>query len=239
MLLCFSCLMLCSIPLVQPIVPLLLFDLLFHSSCSTCYSMFSVVFGSSCSACCFAFLVWPIVPLLLLDLLLCSSYSTCCFSFNMVFHFFCSTCCFTFLVWLVTLFILFNLLFCSFCSTSCSTLLFLLLLFQISIFPPLFFCKHGVWKSYPNLSSSNQTWKVRVFVFNLCLLMDFFNYYFFLEMVVDNVFVCCVQELFEHCRFNYTHCNSLLRIAFHLHNCITYFFSTLHLCFPFQLLVNV
>jgi len=47
-----------------------------------------------------------------------------------------------------------------------------------------------------------------------------------------------VQELFGPCTFNYTHPISFLHIAFHLHNCIVYFLSTLIL-FYFQLHVNV
>jgi hypothetical protein len=174
MLLCFSCLMSCSIPLVQPIVPLLLLDLLFHSSCSTCYSMLNVVFSSSCSAYCSAFLVRPIVPLLLLDLLLCSSYSTCCFSFNMVFHFFCSTCCFTFFVRPVTLLVLFNLLFCSFCSTSCSTLLFLLLLFQISIFHPLCFLQTWIMEELSKFELFKPNLEGESFCFQFVFLDGFF-----------------------------------------------------------------
>jgi hypothetical protein len=151
LLLYFSYWMWCSTPLVWPTIPLLLLDLLFHSFCSTYYS--------SCSTCCSAFLAWPIVPFLLFDLL---------------FRFSCATCYFTPLT---------QLLFCSSCSTSClstfllhlwfpcsfcSTLLFLFLLFQISISLPLLFCNHGVWRSCPNLNSWGQTWKVKIFVFNSC-----------------------------------------------------------------------
>ncbi len=76
----------------------------------------------------------------------------------------------------------------------------------ILIFHPLSFLQ--VWKELskfkffkPNLEGEN------VF-FNFCLLMNFFNYPCFWEMLVDNVFICCVQELFGHCTFNYTHCIS-------------------------------
>jgi hypothetical protein len=44
-----------------------------------------------------------------------------------------------------------------------------------------------------NSNSSDQTWKVSIFVFNFCLLMSFLNYPFFWEMVVDNVFVICAR----------------------------------------------
>jgi len=47
------------------------------------------------------------------------------------------------------------------------------------------------------------------FFFNLCLLMNFFCYpCCFQEILVDNVFVCCVQDSFGHYTFNYTHCIS-------------------------------
>jgi len=85
-------------------------------------------------------------------------------------------------------------------------------------FSPLVFYKCG--RSYPNLDLKGEN-----FFFNLCLLMKFFNYPCFWEMLVDNVFICCVQELFGHCTFNYMHCISLLHIAFHLHNCIIYFLA--------------
>ncbi len=76
--------------------------------------------------------------------------------------------------------------------------------------------------------------------FNFCLLMNFLKIPCFWEMVVNNVFVCFVHEFFLHCTLNYTHCISLLHVAFHLHNYIVYFFSTLHLfIYFFQLFVNV
>jgi hypothetical protein len=59
--------------------------------------------------------------------------------------------------------------------------------------------------------------------------MIFLNFPCFWEMVVDNVFVYHVHELFGHCTLNYTYCISFLHVAFHLHNCIMYFFNTLHL----------
>ncbi len=68
--------------------------------------------------------------------------------------------------------------------------------------PSLVFCKYE--SCYPNSSSWCQTWKVRFF-FNLCLLMNFFNYPCFWEMLVDNLFFRCVHKLFGHCTFNYTY----------------------------------
>ncbi len=202
--------------------------------------MLNVALCSSCSTLCSTPLrfsipfVQHVVPLLLLDLLLC---------------FFCLTCCFvplaqfrssyqtTTLLLLLDLFAQVPICYthdfevpCSFCLT----LLFCSSCFK-SVLPPrrpFIFCKCEVWRSCPNpsfskLSSSSQTWKVKTFVFNFCLLMNFFNYPCFWEMVVNNVFFIFMQELFGHCTFNYTHCISLLHIAFHLHNCIVYFFSTL------------
>jgi hypothetical protein len=79
-----------------------------------------------------------------------------------------------------------------------------------------------------NLSSSNssslgQTWKVKIFVFNFCLLMSFFNFPCFWEMVVNNVFVFLCRNYLEMIPL-------IIHIAFHLHHCILFFF---------QLLVNV
>jgi len=195
---------------------LLLLDLMFHSF---------TFFHSFCSTCCSSPLTWLVALFFLLDLLLRSSCSISLFLSNYY-----STplawplCSSTYLLhsWFWgSLFLLFN-------------PVVLLLLFQIGTPPrrPFIFCKCEVWRSCPNpsfskLSSSSQTWKVKTFVFNFCLLMNFFNYPCFWEMVVNNVFFIFMQELFGHCTFNYTHCISLLHIAFHLHNCIVYFFSTL------------
>jgi len=215
----------CFIPLVQPIVPLLLFDLLFHVQCGVWLLLFSLLFRLSCLTCCSTPFVGPIIMFLLFNLLLPVQHGVPLLLFNLLLQFSCLTCYFA---------CLFNLLFCSSCSTSCSTLLFLLLLFQISIFPPLRFLQTWIMEKLSKFEFFKPNLEGESFCFQ-SVLMDFFNYYFFKEMVVNNVFVCCVQELFEHCRFNYTHCNSLLHIAFHLHNCIIYFFSTLHLCFSFSI----
>lgn len=73
---------------------------------------------------------------------------------------------------------------CSFCST----LQFLFLLFQIGT-PPLFFVNVKELSKFkffrPNLEGE-------IFIFNFCLLMNFLNYPYFWEMVVNNVFSCCV-----------------------------------------------
>ncbi len=132
--------------LLLSIVLLLLFDLLFHSSCSIC-----------CST--------PFTQLLVLFLLnllhsSCSSYHTplawppCLNTFTPCSWFCRSTP-------LARPFCLGISLLCSwFC---CSLLLLLdlatlLLLFQIDIYhAPFLFCRCVVWKSYPNLSSSNSS----------------------------------------------------------------------------------
>ncbi len=67
------------------------------------------------------------------------------------------------------------------------------------------------------------------FFFPIFFVDEFFNYPCFWEIVVGNVFVYYVQELFWCCTFNYTYYISFLHIAFHLHNCIVYFFNELHL----------
>jgi hypothetical protein len=109
-------------------------------------------------------------------------------------------------------------------------LLLLFLLFQISISPLSFL---QVWEELSKFKFFKLDLKGEIFFFNLCLLMKFFNYPCFWEMLVYNVFICCVQELFGHCTFNYTHCISLLHITFHLHNCSVIFFNTLHFFFIF------
>jgi len=92
-------------------------------------------------------------------------------------------------------------------------------------FPPLSFLQ--VWEE---LSKFKFFWldsEDEIFFFNLCLLMNLFNHpNFFWEVLVDNVFICCVQESFGHYTFSYAHCISLLHIAL----C---FLSTLHLFFFF------
>jgi hypothetical protein len=68
-------------------------------------------------------------------------------------------------------------------------------------------------------------------VLNFFLLMNYFNYPCFWEMVVNNVF-------FFLCRNCLDIVHLIVHITFHLHNCIVYFLSTLHF-FKFQLFVNV
>jgi hypothetical protein len=192
-------------PLVQLVVPLLLLNPL-HSSCSTYYS---IPFAQPTTP-----LTWHATPLLLLDMLFSS----------------CSTYCSTPLVQVPLYYT------CEFATpcSSCSTLLLYSSCFKLILAapppnPPFYFFQ--VWKSYPNSSSLGQTWKVRIFVFNFCLLMSFFNYPCFWEMVVNNMFVFL-------CRNYLDIVNLIIHIAFHLNNCIVYFLSTLHFIF-FQLLVNV
>ncbi len=92
--------------------------------------------------------------------------------------------------------------------------------------PLLVFSKCG--KSCPNSNSLNQTWKVSFFFQSL--FVDEFFYYpcCFWEIMVNNVFVCCCHNYLDIVHSNYTRCISFLHIAFHLHNCIVYFFNTLH-----------
>ncbi len=96
-------------------------------------------------------------------------------------------------------------------------------------FPPKFFASvGGKIVQIQILLVKLERWD---FFFNLCLLMNLFNHpKFFWEMLVDNVFVCYVHELFGHL---------VMHIAFHfytLHFICTIalcFFSTLHLFFFF------
>ncbi len=182
----------------------------------------------------YAPLVW-LAMFLLLDLLF--------YSFCLIWCSFCLTCSSTPFVWPALLF-LFNLLLHSFCSTSLLRCLFatpmILLLptplvrpcyFALLVLdwyspPPPFFCRCGVWRSCPNSSFSNssslrQTWKARIFVFNFCFLMSSINYPCFWEMVVNNVLVFLCKNYLDIVHL-------IIHIAFHLHNCIVYFLSTLH-----------
>ncbi len=205
-----SCLICCSSHLAQA-TPLFLLNLLFHSSCSTYYSSYSI--------CCSAPLTRPIL-LLLPNLLFHTSCSTCSAFLVQPLYLATSLLCLWFCCFLLLLF-------------DCATLL---LLFQIGISPhPFLFCRCGVWRSNPNSNFSNlnflgQTWKVRIFVFNFCLLMSFFNYPCFWEMGLIMCFFLCTNYL------NIVHL--IIHIAFHLHNFIMYFLSTLQIFF-FQFFVNV
>ncbi len=62
------------------------------------------------------------------------------------------------------------------------------------------------------------------FFFNICLLMNFLKYPWFWEVVVKNVFVYCVQELFGHCTFYYTHCISFAQLHYVFFQHIASFF---------------
>ncbi len=109
----------------------------------------------------------------------------------------------------------------------CLMMLFLFILFHISN-PPLSFLQ--VWEELLKFKFFWLNLKGEIFFSIFICWWFFFNCpSCFWEILVDNLFLCCVQELFGHYTFSYTHCISLLHIAFHLHNCIVYFFSTLHL----------
>jgi hypothetical protein len=78
------------------------------------------------------------------------------------------------------------------------------------VFPPPFFLQ--VWEELSKFKFQARLGRWDFF-FNLCLLMNFFNYpCCFQEILVDNVFVCCVQDLFGHYTFNYTHCISFAQV---------------------------
>jgi len=174
----------CFALFVRPTTSLLLLDLLFYSPYLTDYIPFvqpALSFllldqlHSSCSTYS-APLAQPIL-LLLLDLLYSFARPTLLFLFNM----FRSSCSTSLLRYLFATPVIF---------------FFFVFLFQISTSTPFSFCRCGVWRSCPNSNSSNsnsshQTWKVKIFVFNFCLLMSFFNFPCFWEMVVDNVFDFC------------------------------------------------
>jgi len=98
----------------------------------------------------------------------------------------------------------------------------LLLLFQIGTPPsPLL----QVWNVVELVKFKFfQTWKVRIFVFNFCLLMNFLNYPCFWEMVFNNVFVFL-------CRNYLNIIHLIIHIPFHLHNYIMYFLNILHFIF--------
>jgi hypothetical protein len=103
------------------------------------------------------------------------------------------------------------------CYSSCSMLLLLLLddivphlmllllflLFQIVLPSPLFFVSVRRVIEIQVLEAKLGRWNF--FFFNICLLMNFFNYPCFWEMLVDNVFFCYVQEVYGYCTLNYTY----------------------------------
>jgi len=96
---------------------------------------------------------------------------------------------------------------CCFCS-SC----FRLVLSSLS------FCKCG--KSCPNSSSLCQIWKMRIFV---CWWIFLIIHVFEKCWLTMCLLVVCSNYL------NIVHL--IIHIAFHLYNCIVYFFNTLHLFF--------
>ncbi len=137
--------------------------------------------------CCFTFFLLKTTTLLLLhDMLLCSS---------------CLIYCSAPLVQCATLLLLFDLLFCS----SCFKL--------IGAPPPFFFASVEEPSKFKFFKQDLEGGNI---FFNLCLLMSFFTYPCFWEMVVDNVFIYYVQELFGHCTF-IIHIASFFLISF---NCL-------------------
>lgn len=160
---------------------LLLFDVvaILHYSCSKVLiysSCLKLLFCSSYSTCCSILLSWPTILLVLLDLL--------------------------FLLNVVALLVLccYSILFAQRCYSSCSTLLFFIcsgtsLLWPWFCYSLFFLFQIGIFASVKELL------KFKIFRLDLegdnffkffCLLMSFFNYPCFREMVVDNVFVYCV-----------------------------------------------
>jgi hypothetical protein len=72
-------------------------------------------------------------------------------------------------------------------------------LFQISTPPPpLFFCKCGGAIQIQVLQARLGRWE---YFFQSLFVDEFFYLSIFGEMVVDNVFIYYVQELFGHCTF--------------------------------------
>ncbi len=95
------------------------------------------------------------------------------------------------------------------------------------VFPRLIFCKCGRNSPNSNFQAKLKRWDI---FFNICLLMNFFMIHvvfgkFWLTMCL---FVMCKNYLDIICL--------IIHIAFHLLNCIVYFFSTLHFNFSFTYL---
>jgi hypothetical protein len=78
-----------------------------------------------------------------------------------------------------------------------------ILLILDSYFPLVFL---QMWVELSKFNFFRANLEGEVFFFNLCLLMIFFYYPCFWEILINNVYVCCVQELFGHCTFSFTHC---------------------------------
>jgi hypothetical protein len=213
---------------------------LFYSSCLMCCC---ASFTQRC-CCCSTLLLLEIIILLFLFNVLCFSCSTCysiprtqrrCSSYStLLFCSSCLTCYSTPLTWCC----------CSFCSTlpllthSSTSLLLpwfccsLPLLLDVVIFVHLLSNWYSPFYFFASVEELSKFEFFRtnledeLIFFNFCLFMSFFNYPCFWEMVVGNVFVCCAQELFGHCTFNYTHCISFAQL-----HCV--FFITLHLFLKF------
>ncbi len=84
------------------------------------------------------------------------------------------------------------------------------------------FCKCG--KSCPNLSSQSQNWKMRFF---------FPTFVWWWIFLITHVFGKCwlTMRLFVVCKNYLNIIHLIIHIASHLHNCIMYFCSRLHLFF--------
>ncbi len=80
------------------------------------------------------------------------------------------------------------------------------------VLPPSCFCKCG--SNFPNSTSSGQTWRWSFFPQMFVDWWFFSKHYpFIFWVILIEVFLFCVQELFGHCTFNFTHCISFA----HLH----------------------
>jgi hypothetical protein len=62
-------------------------------------------------------------------------------------------------------------------------------------FPPLFFCKRG--RSCPNSNFFRLDLEGEISFSQFCLLMNFFIIHVVFEILVENVFVCCVLDLLD------------------------------------------
>jgi len=103
--------------------------------------------------------------------------------------------------------------------------------FKLVLPPPLFFCNCG--RSYPNSSFKLDLEGENFFSIFVCW------WIFFVIHVVFRKF-WLTMCLFVVCKIHLDIIHLIIHIAFHLHRCIVYLFSTLHLFFVFlQLLINV
>jgi hypothetical protein len=166
------------------------------------------------------------------------------FLLNLLIYSFCSTYCSTPLAQLVAPLLLLNLLLCFFCLTHfsfCSTCfaplawtVVQLLLFDLFARIPFYYIRDFTTPPPLFLASVEcgrvvQIWilqirvlrKVKIFVFNFCLLMSFFSYPCFWEMVVNNVFVFL-------CRNYLDIVHLIIHVASHFYT--LHFIYTISLC---------